>query len=149
MLRILAVALLLFSVSVSAMGDNALTSKQKDDQSAVLSQCPETPDCVSSLAGDPARRVDPFLTVEDASSSMERLKKIVQTMPRTTVISHSDTVLKVEFRSLLGFVDDVIFVHAAEEGVIHVRSASRTGKWDLGANRRRVERLRKLYLEAE
>ena len=31
---------------------------------------------------------------------------------------------------------------ASAAGVIHVRSASRTGYWDLGANRRRVETIR-------
>jgi uncharacterized protein (DUF1499 family) len=55
----------------------------------------------------------------------------------------------VEFRSVLGFVDDLIFAASPEEEVIHVRSASRTGKWDLGVNRRWVERIRKLYLEVE
>jgi len=40
------------------------------------------------------------------------------------------------------FVDDVAFQLVAEERLIHVRSASRVGYWDLGVNRRRVERLR-------
>jgi len=30
-------------------------------------------------------------------------------------------------------------------GVIHVRSASRTGYWDLGVNRRRVEAIREAF----
>ncbi|HBP69913.1 MAG TPA: DUF1499 domain-containing protein, partial [Alcanivorax sp.] len=42
---------------------------------------------------------------------------------------------------ILRFVDDVtLYVH--DDGLIDVRSASRIGYWDLGANRRRVEDLR-------
>jgi uncharacterized protein (DUF1499 family) len=39
-------------------------------------------------------------------------------------------------------VDDVEFQLVPEERLMHVRSASRVGYWDLGVNRRRVERLR-------
>lgn len=45
----------------------------------------------------------------------------------------------------LGFTDDLEFWLAAEEGVIHVRSASRLGREDFGANRARVERVRALF----
>lgn len=38
------------------------------------------------------------------------------------------------------FVDD--FVVQVDDGVLHVRSSSRVGHSDLGANRKRVERLR-------
>ena len=35
----------------------------------------------------------------------------------------------------------------ADEKIIHVRSASRTGYSDLGVNRRRIEELRKAFLD--
>ncbi|MGD9241474.1 MAG: DUF1499 domain-containing protein, partial [Desulfobacterales bacterium] len=37
------------------------------------------------------------------------------------------------------------FYFPSEETIIHVRSASRTGYYDFGANRRRVERLRSAF----
>jgi uncharacterized protein (DUF1499 family) len=40
------------------------------------------------------------------------------------------------------FVDDMALRMEAARGVIHVRSASRVGYWDLGVNRKRVETLR-------
>ena len=49
-------------------------------------------------------------------------------------------------RSRGGFIDDVEFRLSPNEGVIHVRSASRSGLHDLGVNRRRVERLRRRYM---
>ena len=39
-------------------------------------------------------------------------------------------------------IDDVEFYFPPDERIIHVRSESRTGYYDFGANRRRVERLR-------
>ena len=55
--------------------------------------------------------------------------------------------LRAEFRTRLGFVDDLEFLVDEDRGVVQVRSASRTGYWDLGVNRKRVEALRKAYSE--
>jgi uncharacterized protein (DUF1499 family) len=64
-------------------------------------------------------------------------------MARCAVIRHDTGYLYAEFRSrLLGYVDDVEFVHDAAAGVIHVRSASRLGRRDFGVNRDRVEAIR-------
>jgi uncharacterized protein (DUF1499 family) len=41
------------------------------------------------------------------------------------------------------FVDDLTLHLTPSNGIIHLRSASRTGYSDLGVNRRRVENLRK------
>jgi uncharacterized protein (DUF1499 family) len=80
---------------------------------------------------------------------MEQIVELIKALPRATIVFSSPDSIQVEFRSLLGFVDDLIFVASPEEKVIHVRSAARSGTWDLGVNRRRVERIRKLYLPAE
>jgi uncharacterized protein (DUF1499 family) len=42
----------------------------------------------------------------------------------------------------MGFVDDVEFLLDDTAKVIHVRSASRLGKSDLGVNRQRIETIR-------
>ncbi len=42
----------------------------------------------------------------------------------------------------MGFVDDVEFLLDDSKKVIHVRSASRLGKSDLGINRKRIETIR-------
>jgi len=46
---------------------------------------------------------------------------------------------------LFRFVDDVDLVVDEAAGVIHMRSASRTGYSDLGANRKRLEAIRRAY----
>jgi len=73
---------------------------------------------------------------------MNRLKMIIQGMERTTVVRETPGYLHVEFRTFLGFVDDVEFYVDGSQKVLHLRSASRVGYWDLGVNRRRIESIR-------
>ena len=146
MSRIFLCVLLTSSIMASCSGASQALVITGDE---MLPACPESPNCVSSQASDTAKRVDPFPIKNDLSHSMERLNQIILSMSRMTVVTHSETVLQVEFKSLLGFVDDLVFMVSEKEEAIHVRSASRTGKWDLGVNRRRVERIRKLYLAEE
>ncbi len=59
------------------------------------------------------------------------------------IVEQSDNYVAATYASkFFGFVDDVEFRIDHNDGVIHIRSASRVGRSDLGANRSRVERLR-------
>jgi len=115
------------------------------EKSSMLPACPDRPNCVSSLADQASRRVEPFPLKGAVSESLECLAEIIRSMPRTEIISTTGTMLKAEFKTRLGFVDDVLFMADEDGGVIHVRSASRVGSWDLGVNRKRVERIRQRY----
>ena len=46
-----------------------------------------------------------------------------------------------------GFVDNVEFDFNDRKKIVHVKSAFRVGIYDLGANRRRIEKIRKLFEE--
>ncbi len=116
---------------------------------SLLPPCPESPNCVSSLSADAAKRVEPFPLNGTLSRSMEQIVELIKALPRATIVFSSPKSIQVEFRSVMGFVDDLIFVATPEENVIHIRSAARSGSWDLGVNKRRVERIRKLYLPEE
>ena len=103
-----------------------------------LAACPGTPNCVSSQSEDPQSKIDPLAMV-----SIADLKTIVENMERTTIIEVTDNYLYAEFTSkLMGYVDDVEFYLDSEANVVHVRSASRLGKSDLGVNRKRIEEIR-------
>ena len=57
--------------------------------------------------------------------------------------------LHAECTSLLfRFVDDVEFLVAGDEKLIHIRSAARVGRSDLGVNRDRVEKIRQAFRQA-
>ena len=104
-----------------------------------LAPCRRTPNCVSSQA-DPA---DAEHYIAPLKGSMEAVRRAVEAMPRTTVISATSNYLYAEFRSkLLGYVDDLELLFDERRNLFDVRSASRLGRRDFGVNRKRVELLR-------
>ena len=71
-----------------------------------LAPCRRTPNCVSSQAdpGDSEHYIAPL------KGNLSEVRKAVEALPRTTIVSSSSNYLYAEFRSkLLGFVDDVEF----------------------------------------
>jgi uncharacterized protein (DUF1499 family) len=112
----------------------------------LLPPCPRSPNCVSSLAGAATSRVAPLRFEGGAEEAAARLRAALARLPGARVVEDSGARLRVEVRTRwLRFVDDLELVAVPSEGVFHVRSASRVGWSDLGANRRRVERLRRLF----
>jgi uncharacterized protein (DUF1499 family) len=110
-----------------------------------LADCPSKPNCVSSQAADEDHAVAPFRYQGGKKAAFKRLKKIVESFERSTIVAESDNYLHVECKStIMRFVDDVEF-YFPKKKVIHVRSASRLGYSDFGVNRKRVEQLRKLF----
>jgi uncharacterized protein (DUF1499 family) len=81
-------------------------------------------------------------------AAREALLGVLKAEPRVTLVASEPDCIQAEFKSrVFGFVDDVAFFFPAGQRVIHVRSASRSGYYDFGVNRKRVERMRRL-LEA-
>ena len=109
-----------------------------------LAACPDKPNCVGSQSDDPAHGVAPLAYAGDRAEARERLRALLADDPRAAVVTATDDYLHAEFRAFV-FVDDVEFYLPADEPVVHVRSASRVGHSDLGANRRRVEALREAF----
>lgn len=111
-------------------------------QAQTLPPCPDSPNCVSSEDSREGHQVAPLVAGVDADSARENLLAVLTAQPRVAWQSESDRVIRAQFTSaLFRFVDDVQFV-IGDDGTVQVRSASRIGYWDLGANRRRVEDLR-------
>ncbi|MGB0663924.1 MAG: DUF1499 domain-containing protein [Pontibacterium sp.] len=115
-----------------------------------LAQCPNSPNCVLSQgAQDEQHAVAPIRYSGQTSDAKAALERVLAESPRTKIKNSTEYYVHAEFTSLIfRFVDDVEFLiePASEaEGVIHVRSASRVGHSDLGANRKRVEKLRAAF----
>ena len=110
-----------------------------------LSPCPNSPNCVSSLASDAKHSVAPLQYTGGLNEARELLRLILRSMERMRIVVDEPTYIHAEFTSaLVRFVDDVEFLFAEREEVIHVRSASRVGYYDFGANHKRIERIRNL-----
>jgi uncharacterized protein (DUF1499 family) len=117
--------------------------------SLALLDCPATPNCVSSQAADPARRVEPMAYPPGQEQpALKVLLQVLHDLPRTEVTEQSASVVKAVVHSaLFRFKDDLEFRFDQEAAAIHIRSASRTGYWDLGTNRRRVENIRAAFTD--
>lgn len=72
------------------------------------------------------------------------LLEVINAFPRSELVrAQPDYVHALQRSRWLGFVDDVEFELPEGERLIHVRSASRSGYYDFGVNRARVERVRR------
>ena len=113
-----------------------------------ITPCPLSPNCVSSRSTDPAHRVDPLSFEAPPEETLPRLRGLLEALSRTRVITADGSYLHAECTSrFFRFVDDLELLLDREDAVVHVRSASRIGYSDFGANRRRVEALRALFSE--
>jgi len=112
-----------------------------------------TPNSVSSQAdlwpGHPQRegaRIAPLAYRGDGGAALARLKSLIEATPGARVVEARPDYLRAEFETpLLHFTDDAEFWLDRDAGVIHLRSASRLGRGDLGANRARIESLRERF----
>ena len=113
-----------------------------------LSPCPRSPNCVSSLSENKSHQVEPLTYNTTLEEAREKLISVINSMKRSEIVTVDNHYLHVTFKSsLFGFVDDVEFSFDDEKKIIDVRSASRTGYYDLGVNRRRVEEIRRRFME--
>lgn len=113
----------------------------------LLPPCPDSPNCVSTEAADAAHRMDPIPYTGAPELAVRRLVTIVEGMSGGRVKHQDGRSLHAEFTSLVfRFVDDVDLLVDADAGLIRFRSASRVGYSDLGANRKRMEQIRRAFL---
>ena len=133
--------LMLFTILWGCSGNPA---ERHNSESPGSLDCPDTPNCVSSLAKNPKYRVEPFKLKKDPKTNWDIVHKMVASRPRTKIVSADNSDIHAECRSMIfRFIDDLTLHLIPSNGIIDIRSASRTGYSDFGVNRRRVENLRK------
>ena len=105
-----------------------------------LPPCGSSPNCVSSQE----TRAD--FQVEPLAATPEQWQRLVDTLRNwddwSITEEDENFVQAVSITPLMRYRDDVQLWYDGDAGVIHVRSSSRVGYGDMGANRERVERLR-------
>jgi len=101
-----------------------------------LGDCPSSPNCASSETGTPEGKM-----VAPLSGTMAQAKAALTSLGGT-ITSESDDYISATFTSsLFKFVDDVE-LRPGDDGVVHIRSASRVGYSDRGANKKRIAAIR-------
>jgi uncharacterized protein (DUF1499 family) len=150
----LLVALVALVVAVFVAGQAGfLAGKEPPDlgvRDGKLKPPSRTENSVSSQAGlyadHPMKayaEIAPIKFTGEGTAAIDRIKRIVETTEGARIVRAEPTYVYAQFQTRwLKFVDDAEFF--ADEGakVIHVRSASRIGRGDLGVNRARIEAIR-------
>ena len=154
----LLVAVLVLAVVVFAAGQAGwFAGKTPTDLGVVngrLKPPSRTENSVSSQAGlypgHPMKayaEIAPFKFSGEGRAAIDRIWRIVESTPGARVVREEPTYLYAQFRTRwLKFVDDVEFFADEAAKVVHVRSASRIGRGDLGVNRARIEAIRAQFV---
>ncbi len=104
-----------------------------------LALCPNKPNCVCSDHEISDSHYIKALEANQWNALIDYLNK----RSNVEIITQSSDYIHATFTtSIMRYVDDVEFHLRATEGIIAVRSASRVGHSDLGANRARIEAIR-------
>jgi uncharacterized protein (DUF1499 family) len=120
-------------MACSSEREGALENRQ-------LSPCPSSPNCVSTLAEEGDKFMEPlFFRIPSRDVQLE-VHKVIEAMPRARIVGEEYGYIHAEFTSkIFRFVDDVEVVIDDQSQRVDFRSASRIGYYDFGANRRRME----------
>ena len=112
-----------------------------------LQACPDSPNCVSSEAeSDAAHYIEPLIySADQAAQVVPRLKMIIRELGGSIQAEKADYLAATFTSTVFRFVDDLELRIDTEQNTIHLRSASRVGRSDLGANRKRMVRLKNAF----
>jgi len=104
-----------------------------------LQACPDKPNCVcsESEAVDKVHAIAPF-----AIADWQALRQAVEGAGGKIVFDGGRYLHATFTSAVFRFVDDVELRLDVEQGLVHIRSASRVGHSDFGVNRKRVEAIR-------
>jgi len=108
--------------------------------------CPKSPNCVSTQSNVEKHRMHPIKYSASLEEAKSKILKIINTFKRFRIKNETNNYIHVEFRTaFFRFIDDVEFYFDDLEKLIHFRSAARLGYSDLGVNKKRMERITKLF----
>ena len=112
-----------------------------------LQPCPDKPNCVSSeFVSDAEHYIEPLVySAGEATQVMPRLKTVIVEMGGSIQVEEADYLAATFTSAVFRFVDDLELRIDADQKTIHLRSASRVGHGDGGANRKRVELLKNSF----
>ena len=115
-----------------------------------LRACPPSPNCVCSEYEDVEAFIEPLTFKCEPQPALRSLVDYLEQEPNAEVVHWDESYVHAVFTTrFLKFADDVEFRVDPLERVIHVRSASRIGHSDMGANRERIEDLRRRWVPPE
>lgn len=138
------ILVLLIVIYLAALSFNTRQHVLKAHNERVLTACPAKPNCVSSQATDAQHQIDPLPLIDNnPEKSWKKLMAVIRQSGGEILVDDGKYCHAVFTSLLFRFKDDFEAILNASD--ISIRSASRAGTSDMGANRKRVERIRELY----
>ncbi len=137
---IFGIVLIVFSIASRKQPELGLANGQ-------LQPCPTTPNCVCSEYQVEGAKIEPLKYNRSATEAWQKLKQAVSETGGEIIIDEADYLRVIYQTPLLRYIDDVEFRHEKNKQLIHLRSASRVGQSDMGANRKRVEKISKVFMK--
>ena len=112
-----------------------------------LLKCSAKPNCVCSEYNDDINHyIKPIIIPQNINCDfMNILKETIQEMGGEIQTELRTYIAATFSSSVFGFVDDLEIRYYSTQNVIHLRSASRIGYSDLGANKKRAKLLKDLF----
>lgn len=133
------ISLILFSCSGIPRRDISTTQSSIQD-------CGSAPNCVSSLATLSDRKVSPIEFRGNLKDFQKSAQAILNSFPRSEIVRAEENYFHFVFTSaFFRFKDDVEIYFNEAQSLIDVRSASRIGYYDFGANKKRVDNLKQHF----
>jgi uncharacterized protein (DUF1499 family) len=130
---ILAVLVVLGGTMKYKAYDSAKNPPQITFNKGKFALCPDKPNCENSQEGT----IPPIKTKLEPDIVLAK----ITTMPGAKLEKRMGHYAHISFTTnIMGFVDDVEILY--DKGTVHIKSASRVGYSDLGANKKRVEEIR-------
>lgn len=118
-------------------------------QNNQLSPCPASPNCINSEYADDSAHYIEAITYQNRP-----VEDIIQLVQQTIAMSggqiteHKEHYIAATYTTrLFRFVDNVEFRIDPQQQQVHIRSASRQGHSDLGANRKRAQRIKQIFTQ--
>lgn len=144
---LIALGLLLISTVFCGCSGTPPVTRGIDQGSFV--PCPQSPNCVSTMAHDDPHRIAPINYTIPRDEARALMVQILSSLGNIRVIEVDGSYIWAECASnIMGFVDDLEIYLPESERIIHLRSASRKGYFDLEVNRKRVETIRGKFIQA-
>ena len=116
-----------------------------------LSRCPDTPNCVNSEYPEQQDNyISPINILQNSKSNtlpLTTIKNIIQETAGSIQVENENYIAATFTSTIFHFVDDLEIRIDRKQNRIHLRSASRIGRSDLGANLKRVKLIKEKYIK--
>ncbi|MFK7857304.1 MAG: DUF1499 domain-containing protein [Granulosicoccus sp.] len=146
LLAVVVVATVALRLAVPKLsGASAASGILENNGQSTLGDCPDIPNCQGSESSRNSQKVDRLALSKSATDAIDILSTIISSQAGAQIVTRDERYLHATFVTrIMGYIDDVEFLVSDDGQSLQVRSASRLGKSDLGANAKRIALLRSL-----